>query len=307
LGLKAIKGAGGMIMVQTPETAKYDGMPRSAIATNLADYILSPAEMPTHLVEYVTDFRVKLTDQVLIEAPHNQAALQKVFILLRDYTGHDFSHYKQSTIERRLHRRMAVHQIESPSDYVRYLVKEPAEIKTLFKELLIGVTNFFRDPEAYEALKVNGLPYLLENRLPNQPLRVWVAGCATGEEAYSIAIIIKEYLTEHNLNARVQVFASDIDAEAIEFARSGTYPDGIVVDVSLERLNRFFTPNDGTYRINADIREMIVFAEQSIVKDPPFSHLDLISCRNVLIYLQAELQQKILNLGQGTRIIVEVA
>jgi two-component system CheB/CheR fusion protein len=263
--------------------------------------------MPTHLVEYVTDFRVKLTDQVLIEAPHNQAALQKVFILLRDYTGHDFSHYKQSTIERRLHRRMAVHQIESPSDYVRYLVKEPAEIKTLFKELLIGVTNFFRDPEAYEALKVNGLPYLLENRLPNQPLRVWVAGCATGEEAYSIAIIIKEYLTEHNLNARVQVFASDIDAEAIEFARSGTYPDGIVVDVSLERLNRFFTPNDGTYRINADIREMIVFAEQSIVKDPPFSHLDLISCRNVLIYLQAELQQKILNLGQGTRIIVEVA
>ena len=296
VGLKAIKGGGGMIMVQEPETAKYEGMPHSAIATGLIDYILPPAEMPAHLIEYVKDFKVKLDGRSITRAPQSQDALQKAFILLRDQTGYDFSAYKPSTIERRLSRRMAVHQFETLSDYVRYLSKDAAEVNALFKELLIGVTSFFRDTEAFEVLKENVLPHLFEKKGDNQPLRVWVTGCSTSEEAYSIAMVVKEYLIEHNLNSKVQIFASDIDGDAINVARMGTYPYGIVVDISPQRLNRFFTQEDSTYRINADIREMVIFAEQSVIKDAPFSRLDLISCRNLLIYLQAEMQQKVLEL-----------
>jgi two-component system CheB/CheR fusion protein len=299
LGLKAIKGEGGMVMVQAPESAKYDGMPRSAVATGLADYILPPQEMPAQLLAYVERVFGKPGVKAPAAAPpKNTDTLHKVFILLRAHTGYDFSFYKQNTIQRRIERRMAVNQIERLERYVRYLQQTPLEVETLFKELLIGVTNFFRDPEAFAVVQEKALPNLLANKAPGAAIRVWAPGCSTGEEAYSWAILLRERLDELKKEYKVQVFATDIDSEAIEKARAGIYPDSIAADVSPERLQRFFTHNqdDSHYRVSKTIRDMVVFARQNVIEDPPFSKQDIISCRNLLIYLGPELQKRVIPL-----------
>jgi two-component system CheB/CheR fusion protein len=294
LGLRAVKGEGGLVLVQDIKSAKYDGMPGSAIATGLVDYILPAEKMPDQLLKYVKRLRVKpeKAEKDLRKSPD---ALQKIFFLIRNGTGHDFSLYKLNTIMRRIERRMAVHQIERLPDYVNYLRDNPPEVDMLFKELLIRVTNFFRDPKAFDFLCRKVLPHLLDH-VSNEQLRVWVPGCSTGEEAYSLAIMIHEYLTEKKLDYKIQVFATDIDSEAIETARNGIYPESISVDVSSDRLRRYFAKHDSSYRISKKIREMVVFAVQNIIKDPPFSRIDLISCRNLLIYLGNELQKKLIPL-----------
>jgi two-component system CheB/CheR fusion protein len=293
IGLKAIKGEGGMVMVQDVTSAAYDGMPASAIATGFVDYILPPEKMPEQLLNFVKQPYIKGTRKAaLIE---QNAPKQNIFVQIRDRTGHDFSLYKESTINRRIERRMNIHQIDKLQDYVRYLSENPSEIDALFKELLIGVTSFFRNLHAYEILKKKVLPDMLKDMTSAQPLRVWITACSTGEEAYSIAMIFKEYLNEIKSNIKVQIFATDVDKDAIEKARAGVYPASIAVDVSQERLRRFFTRAEDSYRVNKEVREMVSFAIQSLIKDPPFSNLDMVSCRNLLIYLGPVLQKKVLS------------
>jgi two-component system CheB/CheR fusion protein len=292
LGLKAIKEAGGMVMVQEPTSAKYDGMPRSATATGLADFVLPPEEMPEQLMAYI-QLGVKPVNWVL---PEFADMLQKVFILLRRHTGHDFSSYKSNTISRRIERRMVVNQISRLPDYIRFLQQSPEEVETLFRELLIGVTSFFRDQEAFEALAQDIVPRLFENHHQDQPVRVWVCGCSTGEEAYSIAILIREQMDLLKQEFETQIFATDIDSQAIEQARMGLYPTNIAAHMSPERLQHYFVKEEDGYRVAPLIRNMVVFANQSLIKDPPFSKQDLISCRNLLIYLGPDLQHKVLPL-----------
>ncbi|MDZ4143721.1 MAG: chemotaxis protein CheB [Burkholderiales bacterium] len=297
-GIRAIKGEGGMVMAQTSETTEYDGMPRSAIATGLVDFVLPPAEMPAQLRAYVGHaFRMGRNGEPVsgLRVDH---ALKKIFVLVRAQTGHDFSDYKQNTITRRVERRMAVQQIANMDDYVLYLRKTPAEVDALFRDFLIGVTQFFRDPDAFKALQEEAVVRLLSNKPSGAPIRVWVPGCSTGEEAYSIAILLQERMDALKTNFKLIVFATDLDSAAIEKARAGIYPASIAADVSAERLARFFTeePGGGFYRINKLIRDILVFSEQNVIKDPPFSKLDLISCRNLMIYLGPELHKKLLPL-----------
>ncbi len=296
MGLRAVKGEGGMGMVQTPESAKYDGMPKNAIATGLADYILPPREMPEQLISYVGHTVFKLPGKAPEHLPKESELLDKVFVLVRSQTGHDFSQYKHNTILRRIDRRMAVHQLTRLSDYVRYMQEEPREADTLFKDLLIGVTSFFRDAEAFEALKEKAISQLFATRSPDQPVRIWVAGCATGEEAYGIAMMCRDVMDGIKRRFNVQIFATDIDNDAVAIARQGIYPASISVDIPPEFLSRFFTKDETLYRVNKDIRDMVVFAVQNVIADPPFSKIDLISCRNLLIYLNAGLQRKVLPL-----------
>ena len=293
-GLKAVKSELGMVVVQDPKSAKFDGMPSSAIKTGLADYILPPEEMPEQLIKYISQNVKGVFFDRAINNSKIPDSFQKIFILLRTHTGHDFSLYKQNTIYRRVERRMNISQLDSLPNYIRLLQENPEEIQTLFKELLIGVTNFFRDPESWEKLK-KVLVELVKSKPDNGQIRIWVPGCYTGEEAYSIAILLRECINETKKNFNVQIFATDIDNNAIEKARIGSF-SGIEADISKERLNRFFTSEGNLYQIRKEIREMLVFAPQSIIKDPPFTKLDLISCRNLLIYLNAELQKKIIPL-----------
>lgn len=296
LGLKDIKGEGGMVMVQEPQTAKYDGMPKSAIDTGLADFVLPPEKMPEQLLKYVRHPYVVATskrDTLMVKISEN---LQKILLLIRGQTGRDFSYYKETTIIRRVERRMNVNQISDVAHYISYLQRNPAEIEVLFKELLIGVTSFFRDPEAFEALRKKIVAYILDKKPAGGNLRVWVPGCSTGEEAYSLAIILKEYMDKVKRGFNVQIFATDIDTNAIEKARSGIYPDSIAGDVSPDRIRRFFLKGDNALQINKEIREMVIFAVQDLIKDPPFTKLDLISCRNLLIYLNPQIQKKLLPL-----------
>lgn len=293
-GIKAIKSELGMVMVQDPNSAKFDGMPNSAIKTELADYILPPEEMPAQLIKYVSQ-KVKgvqldkaITDDKIPDA------FQKIFILLRTQTGHDFSLYKQNTIYRRIERRMNISQLDSLPNYIRLLQENPSEIDSLFKELLIGVTNFFRDPESFERLK-KVLLEIVKNKPDNGQIRIWVPGCSTGEEAYSIAILLRECMNETKKYLNVQIFATDIDNDAIEKARAGSF-SGIESDVNKESLNNCFTSEGNLFHVRKEIREMLVFAPHNIIKDPPFTRLDLISCRNLLIYFNAELQKRIIPL-----------
>jgi two-component system, chemotaxis family, CheB/CheR fusion protein len=295
LGLREIKGQGGMVMVQDPSTAKYDGMPRSAIGTGLVDYVLSPDKMPEQLIAYVQHPFTKEPGKAPDAEPNATSSLQKILIMIRAKTGHDFSFYKQSTIVRRIERRMAIHEVDNLSDYMRYLQKYPDEVDTLFKELLIGVTNFFRDKEAFEHLRKKVIPNLCKNKGDeNCSVRVWIPACSTGEEAYSLAILFQEHIEQTKQEIKVQIFATDIDAGAIETARSGVYPHGIAVDVEAERLRHFFNKQDGAYRVKKSVRDMVVFALQNVITDPPFSRIDLITCRNLLIYMGSELQKRIL-------------
>ncbi len=277
LGVRAVKDAGGMVIAQNPESCEFDGMPRSAIATGLVDYTLPPAEMPAQLIAYAAHLFGKLPRAERPPSPRAEGTLRKIFVLLRAQTGHDFSQYKPSTIYRRIERRMAVHQLESMEEYVRYLQQTPTEVDALFGDLLIGVTNFFRDPAAFQALEDQAIPRLFTGKPNGAAVRVWSAGCSTGEEAYSLAILLVERMEALKQSYTVQVFAADL---------------------SPERLARFFTlePGGQAYRIHKGIRDLLVFSEQDLIKDPPFSKLDLISCRNLLIYLDANLQKKLIPL-----------
>ena len=297
-GVRAIKAEGGMVMAQNPGSTEFDGMPRSALGTGLVDYELPPAEMPTQLIAYAAHAFGKLPKATTLPAPKVESAIKKIYVLLRAQTGHDFSQYKPSTIYRRIERRMAVHQLEAIDGYVKFLQQTPLEVEALFRDLLIGVTNFFRDPEAFQLLENQIIPKLFEGKSPGAVIRVWSTGCSTGEEAYSLAILLVERMEALKQNYTVQVFATDIDFQAIATARTGLYPASIASDVSPERLARFFTAEaDGsTYRIHKGIRDLLVFSEQDVIKDPPFSKLDLISCRNLLIYLGTDLQRKLIPL-----------
>jgi chemotaxis methyl-accepting protein methylase len=297
LGLKAIKEQMGMAMVQEPASAKYDGMPRSALETGLADFVAPADALPEKLLGYVRHFSKFRSQELPAVEKKTQSALQKVLLLLRGRTGNDFSQYKKNTVLRRIDRRMSVHQINSMARYVTYLQDTPQEIDLLFKELLIGVTNFFREPEAFARLKEQSILPLLRQREGAGTIRVWVPACASGEEAYSIALLFRECMDrEPALNVKVLIYATDIDKVAIAFARQGLYPANIAADVSPERLQRFFLKEELRYRIRKEIREMMVFAPQNIITDPPFTKLDLLCCRNVMIYLTPELQKKLLPL-----------
>ncbi len=298
LGVRSIKGEGGMVMVQNPESTDFDGMLRSAIGTGLVDYVLPPAEMAAQLIAYVSHAFGRAPCPAAPPPPRAENTIKKILVLMRAQTGHDFSQYKQNTIVRRVERRMAVNQIDDLDGYLRFVQQNPQEIDGLFRDLLIGVTNFFRDPEAFEALEVKVIPRLFEGKPPGAPVRIWVPGCSTGEEAYSIAILLREYMETLKRNFMVQVFATDVDNRAIEQARAGYYPASIAGDVSPERLGRFFvSENDGgTYRVQKGLRDLLVFSVQDVIKDPPFSKLDLISCRNLLIYMGGELHKKLIPL-----------
>ncbi len=299
LGLRAIKEAGGLVIAQQPESAQYDSMPRSAIVTGLVDYVLPPDEMPERIMAYIERAFGNTLQRVERAAPPGarlNEPLQRIFSLLRSHTRHDFSRYKHNTILRRIERRMAVHQLETIEAYVRLLQQDGAEVGILFRELLIGVTNFFRDPEAFASLQERVIPALFAGKRNGDAVRVWAPGCSTGEEAYSIAMLIQEQLSQTKADIRAQIFATDIDPEAIDQARAAVYPNGIAADISPERLARFFTEENGAYRVKKVIRDMVVFAEQNVADDPPFSRMDLISCRNLLIYMNGDLQRRVLPL-----------
>lgn len=300
LGLKAIKGAGGMSMVQDQNQARYDNMPRSATDTGLVDFILPVEGMFGELVKYAKHPYIDRTGAPPKTEEKFSNIAQKIFMLIRSQTGHDFSHYKQNTIRRRIERRMAVHQIGDISEYLKHLRQNDLEIEALFKDMLITVTNFFRDPEAFIVLEKKVIPKILADKGADSAVRVWVPGCATGEEAYSVAILLAEGMDRLGVHPTVQIFATDIDHDAVECARQAVYPDSIAADVSSTRLKHFFTKEDSSYRVKKPIREMVVFATQNLIKDPPFSKLDLVCCRNVLIYMDSVLQKKILPLFHYT-------
>lgn len=298
MGLRSIHGAGGMSMVQEVSTAKYDGMPRSAIGTGLSDYVLPVEKMPAQLDSYIKHTFLKKTVKIPSGTEKTPETIQNILTIIKNKTGHDFTFYKKSTINRRIERRMNLHDIEDPSTYVRYLQEHPDEVKMLFKELLIVVTSFFRDPEAFEVLKKKILPKYLEDKPENYTVRMWVPGCATGEEVYSLAIILRECMDAIKRDLKIQIFGTDIDEEAINTARAGVYPSNISIDVDAVRLRRFFVKQENSYRIKKDIRETAIFSIQNVVKDPPFTRMDIISCRNLLIYLENELQNKLLPVFQ---------
>jgi two-component system, chemotaxis family, CheB/CheR fusion protein len=295
LGLAAIKEKGGAVFVQSPASAKFDAMPRSAIDAGLADEVAPAEELASKLTDYVSRApRPTSPDQVL--ASKTESAIEKICALLRTQTGHDFSEYKRGTVYRRIERRMGLHHIDSIARYLRYMQESPQETTLLFKELLIGVTSFFRDPEAWDHLKKKALPALLAERPAGGVLRAWVPGCSTGEEAFSLAMVFEEVLAEVRpaQSYSLQIFATDLDKDSIDRARQGRYPTNIAGDVSAARLGRFFVKEPQGYRVRQEIRESVVFATQNLIMDPPFTKLDILSCRNLLIYVAPELQTKLL-------------
>nr|MBA3756992.1 PAS domain-containing protein [Nitrosomonas sp.] len=291
-GLRAILGAGGVTLVQEPATAKYDGMPSSVIQAGYATQVLPADKMPEALQSGVRQLGVHKQTP---DDPKKTSGMNRIFMQLRTKTGHDFSLYKKNTVTRRIERRMLHHAIEDTDVYARFLKENPAEVTALFKELLINVTSFFRDADAFGVLQKDILPELCKDKSEQSNFRAWVAGCATGEEAYSIAILLKEWMEENHCKFKVQIYSTDLDDEAIATARAGIYPPYITQDVTPERLRRFFSKVDTGYRIKKEIREMVVFAIQNVTKDPPFTKLDLLSCRNLMIYLEPELQNRLIS------------
>jgi two-component system, chemotaxis family, CheB/CheR fusion protein len=292
-GIAAIKKSGGLVIVQDPESAKFNGMPNSAIESGNADFILAPQLIPEEIIAYLKrdvledNFTSKITEK-------DEAALLEILNLIQQHTPLDFSDYKRPTIIRRIVIRMTQNKISTLAGYIDFLKANPSEINILAKEFLISVTKFFRDAEAFEVIKEKVIPEIIENKLLVDTLKVWVVGCATGEEAYSLAILIMEHLTEIKKNLEVKIFASDIDKTALLHAAKGVYAENITKDVSEERLNKFFIKQDNKYRVRDNIRKMIIFADHDIVKQPPYGKIDLISCRNLLIYINPLLQKKIL-------------
>ncbi|MBF0461349.1 MAG: PAS domain-containing protein [Magnetococcales bacterium] len=289
-GVRAIHDQGGLTLAQEPLTAKYDNMPTSAIHSGCVSHVLPVEKM----VALLTDLSASSTHQKT-RTIKNMAAMHRILAMVRTLTGHDFAQYKKSTIGRRIERRMTQHAMEDWEIYAHYLQEHPTEVQALFKELLINVTRFFRDAEAFVVLKKSILPALLAGKPAGYTVRVWVMGCATGEEVYSIAMVLHEFLDETPQTARLQIFGTDIDTEAIATARAGIYPANIRQDLSAERLNRFFVKEEAGYRIKKTIRENVVFSIQNAIKDPPFTRLDLVCCRNLMIYLEPPLQNRILS------------
>jgi two-component system, chemotaxis family, CheB/CheR fusion protein len=309
-GIERIKEHGGVTLAQDPAEAEYADMPRSAIATGMVDYVLPVAALPGALMAYwhnAATIQLPIADIVVPrEAPLGDAqpaddtdALREIFALMRARTNHDFSQYKRPTLLRRIARRMQVHGVVNLPSYVRILRAQPDEVQALLRDLLISVTNFFRDPEVWLTLE-SLLPQIFAGKQAEDQVRVWVAGCATGEEAYSVAILLAEYAAGLDQPPGIQVFATDIDEEAIIAARQGLYRDTIAVDVSSERLARYFIAEQGRYRIKREIRDMVLFAVHNLLRDPPFSRLDLVTCRNLLIYLNRAVQEQVLKLFHFT-------
>ncbi len=288
-GIRSIKERNGMIIAQSPESAKFDGMPRSAIATGFVDLILNPdsiAREMAHISRSMADAgqRLQLSDGDL---------LSQVFSILKNVTNVNYSYYKQTTVLRRIERRIVVTHNRNLREYVNYMSNNPEEARLLAKEVLIGVTSFFRDQDYFDILKERVVKDLLRNARPSDQIRIWVAGCSTGEEAYSIAIIFAEAMDEMGIRRDIKIFATDLDADSIAVAGRGVYGDSIQEDVSITRLSRFFTKKGNRYTVNHDIRKMIVFAQHNVFQDPPFGRLDLVSCRNLLIYFQSILQRNL--------------
>ncbi len=295
IGAAKIREHGGVVVVQDPAQAEHHSMPQSVVEAFVADRVMPVREMPDFLLSYFAGHRGReLLDEE--EALKTQEALRRIMFLLRKRTGNDFSHYKESTLVRRVQRRMGVTNIDDIQEYSHLLQKNADEAVALFKELLIGVTGFFRDSDCFEKLRTAIIPEILKGNDGRHTIRVWVPGVATGEEAYSIAMLLAESRDEYQVDAQIQIFATDLNNDAIEFARAGRYPAGIAPDVGTERLKRYFTREGDYYRVKRDIRELIVFAVHNLIKDPPFTKMDLISCRNLLIYLKNDMQKKVLPL-----------
>lgn len=293
LGLATVKAAGGITFAQTPQSSEFGIMPQRAITSGSVDFVLSPAEIAAELVKI--SHHPYLRFQPNAEPPATAGeSLTGIFTLLRTAMGVDFTYYKQGTLRRRIMRRMVLHNLERLEDYVQFLQTNPAEVERLYQDVLIRVTSFFREPGSFEALKQSVFPSITDHKSLDTPVRIWVTACATGEEAYSIAISLLEFLDNHRSPLQIQIFATDISEAAIAQARTGIYPQPLLVDVSPERLRRWFVPVEGGYQIGKQVRELCVFARQDITRDPPFSQLDLISCRNVLIYLESVLQKKVI-------------
>jgi two-component system CheB/CheR fusion protein len=300
IGLKHIKERNGFAIVQDPQDAEYDGMPRSAIATKLVDWILPVRRMPEYLINFRdSSERLHLTDgddRKVAKEIQADESLREILTILRVRTGHDFSNYKTPTLIRRIARHLQIHNLEDIPSYLTFLRANPNEIQSLMKNLLINVTNFFRDKEAFAALEQEIIPNLFAEKKSRDTVRVWSCGCASGEEAYSLAMLLSEYAYRLSDPPRIQVFATDVDEDAISEARENRYPESIEADVSPERLKRFFVKEGNYYRIKKELREMILFAPHNVLRDPPFSRLDLISCRNLLIYLNRETQERVMEI-----------
>ncbi len=297
MGVREIKSAGGIAIAQDPDTAKYEGMPRAAIASGCVDLVLAPKRIAAELVSiahHPLTARSAVAETVApTERPPDQQ-LERIFTILRAATGVDFRRYKRPTIERRLQRRMVLHKLTGLDQYVRFLDAHPDEVQALYSDVLIHVTKFFRDPQSMAALNAQVLPHIVGGHPGEQPIRIWIPGCSTGEEVYSFAIVLLEFLYDRSLSTPVQIFGTDVAEPAIEHARAGLYSDSIAADIGAERLRRFFAKVDAGYRINKAVRDVCIFARQDLTRDPPFSKLDLIACRNVLIYLSADLQKKLM-------------
>ncbi|KAM3092088.1 chemotaxis protein CheB [Phormidesmis sp. 146-12] len=293
VGIDAIKAAGGVTFAQCEGTAKNESMPNTAVATGHVDFVMTPSAIAAELANLSRHPFVSAPLQTVVSLPNSEDALSTLFGLLRSRMGVDFTHYKPKTLDRRIQRRMLVYKLERLEDYVQYLQDNPTEVEALYREILIHVTHFFRDPEAFEALKKQVFPVITRHKA-DSPIRIWIPGCSTGEEVYSIVICLLEFLQDAGINPQIQIFATDISQGAIDTARSGVYRESQMADVSPERRSKFFFEVEGGYQISKLVRERCIFARQDLSRDPPFSHLDLISCRNVLIYLGETLQKQVI-------------
>jgi two-component system CheB/CheR fusion protein len=296
-GARAIRGAGGLVVAQDPATAQFGDMPRSAVAAGLADYVLAPAYMPQVVQQYLQHPYVKgATGTRLIDINEYSARIREILSLVLDQTGNDFRCYKPATMSRRVGRRMGLLHVANTANYLALLHRDPGEIKLLLKDLLINVTAFFRDKDAFDELRDKVLASLAEAKKGDEPLRIWVPACATGEEAYSLAILLMEQRAKFGKTCSLRVFATDLDEEALEVARSGFYPENIVGDIGKEYLASYFVRKENGFQVKDSLREILTFAAQNVITDPPFSKMDLISCRNLLIYLNADAQAKLMAL-----------
>lgn len=295
-GIQAIKKAGGMVMVQDEQSAKFDGMPRSAIGTGLADYVEIPEKMPEIILSFISHPLIAGTSRNIAEFSQDETEMAKLIAMIRTRTGVDFSFYKQATIQRRIERRMGMSQTVNLRGYLKYINEHNEEIDALYRDMLIGVTRFFRDKDEFDYLKKNIIPVLFKNCLKNKIIRAWVAGCSTGEEAFTIAILLYDYMLSLKDHYEIKVFATDIDNDAIIKAGHGIYPEGIAADMDPVFLDKYFDRTAEGFRVKRHIRELVIFARQNILKDPPFTKIDIITCRNLLIYLRTRLQKDVLAL-----------
>ncbi len=295
-GIQEIRDGGGLTIAQDPKTTRFDGMPRSAISTGSVDWVLPTSEIPPALMGY-------FADPIEGRVPPGRKALKvpkegvdAILELLNEHYGIDFSCYKPTTVTRRIERRLMIVHASNLEDYVRRLRDDPEELNTLYKDLLIGVTRFFRDAEGFQVLEREVIPEIMRDRPKNQPVRVWVAGCATGEEAYSLAILLHEQAKAAGYRGEIKIFATDVHRSSLDFAASGLYPESALTGVSSDRLASYFTAEDGYYRVTKELRQLVVFAPHNVSSDAPFTRIDLITCRNMLIYLQPQVQKKVITL-----------